>query len=340
MKVRGDFYKGIIGGYELARGCELCYPGAKAVIFVSGACDDSCFYCPVSRGRLYRDVMFVNEEPVSTLEEAVIEVSRMGARGASITGGDPLAALDRTVAVLRALKEGLGQAFHIHLYTTGRQASIESLKVLAREGLDEIRFHPVNTKFLKAIEKAKNVGLEVGVEIPIAPGLEEWAIKVISEASSRGASFANINEMEFAEPNAENLLARGYKESRLRPFTVEGALEAAMKVLKWADRNSKIPVHFCPAPFKDSIQTRNRFKRLAELDRAWYEIPTKDGTLIWGELRGLTHEIGEECRPGSTCTPPDIGMLKQLALKYGAKVYIVEALPTRSRLLVSFQEIL
>ncbi|MDM7274947.1 MAG: radical SAM protein [Thermoprotei archaeon] len=339
MRVRGDFYKGVIGGHRLARGCELCYPGAKAVVFVSGACDDSCFYCPVSRARLYSEVMFVNEEPVSTVGEVVIEVLRMGARGASITGGDPLAALDRTVAVVGALKEGLGQAFHIHLYTTGRQASIDSLRVLARVGLDEIRFHPVNVKFLKAVEKAKSVGLEVGVEIPIAPGLEEWAIRVISEAYSRGASFVNLNEMEFVEPNAENLLARGYRESRLRPFTVEGALEAAMKVLEWAGENSKIPVHFCPAPFKDSIQTRNRFKRLAKLDRAWYEHPTRDGTLIWGELRGATHEIGEECGPASTCTPPDTVMLKQLASRYGAKAYIVEALPTRSRVPVSLQEI-
>jgi len=150
-------FKGVVAGGKLARGCELCYPGAKAVIFVTGTCDDACFYCPVNRDRLYREVMFVNEELVSGVEEVVVEVSRMGATGASITGGDPLTAVDRVVDVIRSLKENLGSSFHIHLYTTGRQASVEVLRTLWVSGLDEIRFHPVDLRFLRSVEWAESI---------------------------------------------------------------------------------------------------------------------------------------------------------------------------------------
>ncbi|MCS7106737.1 MAG: radical SAM protein [Acidilobaceae archaeon] len=303
--MRGDERKGLFIG-ELARGCQLCFPGAKAVIFVTGTCDDACFYCPVSRERLYRDVMWVNEEPVSSLEELVIEVQRMGARGASITGGDPLTALDRVVGVLMALKENLGEDFHVHLYTTGRQATHEALRALRRAGLDEIRFHPTSPAFVKAVGRAREVGLQAGVEIPIAPRMEEWAKGIIERAMKLGASFVNLNEMEIAEPNARALLARGYRESRRRPFVVEGAYEAALRVLEWAQEKG-YPVHFCPASFKDSVQTRNRFRRLAELDRRWYEEPTPEGTLRW------TEEIG-------------------------GKRVVVEAHPTRERTRVELGE--
>lgn len=326
--LKGNPSKGILYG-GLARGCELCYPGAKAVIFVTGTCDDSCFYCPVNRERLYHEVMFVNEEPVSSVDEVVLEVTRMGALGASITGGDPLTSLDRVVEVIRALKENLGYGFHIHLYTTGRQATVEALKALWRAGLDEIRFHPVDLRFLKAVERAvKYTGMTVGVEIPIAPGLEEWAKRVILEASRLGVSFINLNEMEFVEPNAVNLRLRGYRESRVRPFTVEGSLEAGVRVVEWARRMGLAPVHLCTASFKDSIQTRYRMRRTAELDRSWYERPTAEGTLVWAEV--------EDESGGAKVAPLDA---VQEALRVGYRVRVVEAHPTRSRLRVSEAEL-
>ncbi|MFP3348773.1 MAG: radical SAM protein, partial [Thermoproteus sp.] len=33
----------------LAKGCDMCLVGAKAVIFITGLCRYRCFYCPVDR---------------------------------------------------------------------------------------------------------------------------------------------------------------------------------------------------------------------------------------------------------------------------------------------------
>jgi pyruvate formate-lyase activating enzyme-like uncharacterized protein len=165
--------------------------------------------------------------------------------------------------------------------------------------------------------------MSVGVEIPIAPGLEEWAKKIILAADKFNADFVNLNEMEFVEPNARNLLMRGYRESRTRPFTVEGALQSALKVLRWAADNVKIPVHFCPASFKDSIQTRNRLLRIARLDARWCEIPTRGGLLYWLE----DPESGE-------CINPWTANVRD------RKIKLVEAYPTRNRLPRVREEIL
>ncbi len=294
----------------LAAGCRLCFPGLKAVVFVTGMCDDGCYYCPVSRDRLGSDVMYVNEEPVSSVDEIVLEVARSGARGASITGGDPLTVPGRTLEVIRALKESFGPGFHIHLYTSGRYATARLLRELDRAGLDEIRFHPTVPRLVEKVGLARRItSMSVGVEIPVGPGLVGWAKKIILEADRLGAEFVNLNELEFVEPNARALLARGLRESKKRPFTVEGALEVAIEIVTWARRNVRVPVHFCPASFKDSIQTRNRLRRLAELDARWCEKPTSYGTIVWASS-------------GSECVHPSMARPGQS---------LVEAYPTRSR---------
>ncbi|MCE4624988.1 MAG: radical SAM protein [Desulfurococcales archaeon] len=309
LRLIGDANKALMTKPHLAKGCRLCFPGVKAVIFVTGLCDDGCYYCPVSREKLGHDVFFVNEERVYSVNEVVVEIARSGAQGASITGGDPLARPARTLEVIRALKEEFGPSFHIHLYTSGRYATRSLLVALDRAGLDEIRFHPTRPEFLERVRTARMyTSMDVGIEIPIGPGLVEWAKRVIRKAEEIGAGFVNLNELEFVEPNAANLLARGLRESTKRPFTVEGSLEAALDVLEWASRNVSIPVHFCPAPFKDNIQTRNRLTRLARLDARWCERPGR-GTLRWAVVE-------DRCLPPSTCLP-------------GGR--IVEAYPTRSR---------
>ena len=77
--------------------------GAKSVLFVTGVCRDSCFYCPVSRDRRGRDVVYVNEVPVGSLKDVVEEVAASMSEGVGITGGDPLLALERVVEYVKLL---------------------------------------------------------------------------------------------------------------------------------------------------------------------------------------------------------------------------------------------
>ncbi|MEB3756337.1 MAG: radical SAM protein [Desulfurococcales archaeon] len=332
--VFGDPKKALLSRPWLPTGCSYCFTGSKAVIFVTGLCDDGCYYCPVSRDKLGSDVFFVNEEKLN-LDELEIEIERSNAVGASLTGGDPLVIPERTIELTKRLKSSFGSSFHIHLYTSGRYATREVLWDLYSSGLDEIRFHPTRDIFLNRINWAAEIkDWSVGVEIPISTNLESWAKDVIKYAEKAGAGFVNLNEMEVSPSNIHKLKAMGLKPSIRKPV-VESAFETGMKIVEWARRQAlKINVHFCPATYKDFIQTRNRFRRTGFVDAKPYEEVTVEGTLRYGVLRNCRdlvmkydiEYINEEYR-----LPPIEEWVRNIAREHHCEGFIEEAHPTRNR---------
>ena len=102
---------------KLPLGCTLCTKGSKMVLFVTGLCDSSCYYCPISQEKSGRDVVFADEMPVADEADILFEVKAINGEGAGISGGDPLCDLDRTLKYIRLLKKEHGLEFHLHLYT-------------------------------------------------------------------------------------------------------------------------------------------------------------------------------------------------------------------------------
>ncbi len=332
--VIGDRLRALLSRPWLPQGCSYCFTGGKAVIFVTGLCDDGCFYCPVSRERLGKDVFFVNEEKTG-LNDVLVEIERSGAEGASITGGDPLIVFDRTIRLIKLLKENFGPSFHIHLYTSGRYASRRVLWSLYSAGLDEIRFHPTRGYLLSRLDDAVEIGgWSVGVEIPVARHLVEWAKSIVSYADKAGVHFVNLNEMEVSPANIYNLKIRGYSVSLSRPV-VESAFKAGMEIVEWAVKTGlRVNVHFCPASYKDSIQTRNRFRRTCRLDAKPYEECTAEGTVKYGVLKSCLNnafDMEYERLDSEYRLPPERVLVEELAVKYGCEGYIEEAHPTRLR---------
>ncbi len=262
----------------LPKGCQLCIQGVKLVVFITGLCDESCFYCPVSRQKLGRDVVYADEEPVKSIEDVLEEAERIGAEGASITGGDPLVRLHRTLAIIKLLKEYGGEEFHIHLYTSGRHATASVIEELERAGLDEIRFHPVERWMVKRVEEALSVRrrMSVGVEIPVLPDRVEETKKLLKMLDEIGVDFINLNELEASPDNIEALRLRGYQ---VKGVVAIGSYEAGVELVKWAAENLKTTVHFCPARYKDHVQMRIRLVRKALRTSYCFEEPTPRGTL-------------------------------------------------------------
>ena len=81
---------------SLPKGCQYCVKGEKLVIFITGKCPRSCYFCPVSDQKYQNDVQFANERPVKDFNDIIEEAREMDALGAGITGGDPLEKLERT----------------------------------------------------------------------------------------------------------------------------------------------------------------------------------------------------------------------------------------------------
>jgi len=329
---------------ELPLGCDLCQRGLKLVLFITGLCPSRCFYCPLSRDRRYVDVMFANEARISSVSEALEEARLMDAQGTGVTGGDPLVVLERTLEAIRALKREFGSDHHVHLYTTGLAATPAALRRLREAGLDEVRFHVFRPT--PALEEARRLGFTVGVEIPMLPDRVEETVKLLGELDRAGVDFVNINELEFTETNALSLLERGYELREDSPVAAKGSREAAMAVLEWAESNTNLNVHFCPASVKDAFQTKLRLYRRAVNIAEPYELVTDDGTLLRievefsdaGTLRRALARVGtlacavEGAKLVLGVDAAEVAV--KLAESLGGTAYLREYLPTPSHTLV------
>ncbi|MCK9564777.1 MAG: radical SAM protein [Methanothrix sp.] len=265
----------------LTPGCRICRQGAGLVLFVTGNCPRSCFYCPLSEERRGRDLVFADEMPVREIDDILAEACAIDALGTGITGGEPLLKLDYVLECIRALKRVRGPSHHIHLYT-GLLPGREVLEQLKQAGLDEIRFHPPIVEWShpvglkEALRQAKALGLIAGVEIPsIKPS------PAIIEAVRDADAFLNINELEFSETNYAGLASQGYSPEDLGCGAI-GSEEVARKHFLKDD----IKVHFCPSRFKDAVQLKERLLRRANRTARPFDFVSEEGTIIHGIIEG------------------------------------------------------
>ena len=249
---------------RVAEGCRHCIDGSKMVLFVTGRCGWNCYYCPVSLEKKGKDVIYANEGRVYTDEEIIAEAEAMDATGTGITGGDPLLDMDRTVHMIRLLKDRFGKEHHIHLYTA--TIDPEKAKRLQDAGLDEIRFHPPESVWTEMSstrlrETVESLDIDVGVEVPALPHRERELNALVAYCREVGVDFVNLNELEFSESNWDMMEAYGYSVRDELSSAVDGSRETAVAVLK---ANKRADVHFCSSTFKDGIQLRRRLIRRAE----------------------------------------------------------------------------
>ena len=317
----------------LAKGCVLCYQGAKMVLFVTGRCDRSCWYCPLSSERKGKDVVFANEKQVSSPSEIIEMAESMSALGTGITGGEPLLRLDRVTEYCRLLKSHFGQEHQIHLYTAKAPTDAELAKM---KGLvDEIRLHPprecwdtiLDSDYIRSAQHAKEQGFDVGIEVPALPGLD------LLIPALPYLDFLNINELEWGDYNANEMRERGYELADGVHNAVEGAQEWAKELVK------QEKVHWCSSSFKDSVQLRERLKRIAENTARPFDEITPDGTIVYGVLDmhpGTRDGVSTRC---SSLLEPDSyldcgdriemawWLLSEHADKLPGKKYVIERYP-------------
>ncbi|SEN65381.1 hypothetical protein SAMN05216388_1004113 [Halorientalis persicus] len=266
----------------ISKGCEQCAEGGKLVLFVYGYCDQrDCFYCPLGENRKNVTDVYANERLVEDDQDVIEEAERMDALGASITGGEPQEAMERTTRYLSLLKDEYGEDFHTHLYT-GITGGRENMRRLSAAGLDEIRFHPPfeqwgdlhGTEWEDILYVAREEGLTPAFEIPgIRPETE--FLEFLEEGA---ADFCNINEFEMSDGNYRRMQEEGYERKEGHMSAVENSREEILEVMGDHEK-----VYFCTSVFKDAAQHRRRLKRMARTIRRPFDEVTDDGTLVYGK---------------------------------------------------------
>ncbi|MCS7143656.1 MAG: radical SAM protein [Archaeoglobaceae archaeon] len=310
----------------LPKGCKLCRRGAKLTLFITGLCNNSCFYCPVSKQKFGKDVVFANEREVRCFEDFIAEVDLMSAEGVAITGGEPLLKLDRVIDFAKISKD-LG--LHVHLYTSipAREYLLDKIEI------DEIRFHPPEfrdvEKFVDSIEVAKSLGIDVGFEIP-AVTFEPRIVEIVNELDA----FLNLNQLEASEANWFALEKHG--------FVIEDFFVEKTEIVKLYERAKKF--HYCTARFKDSAQFRRRLIRMA-MNHPDFYLVTRDGTLLCSRIEGDLEKAEEilkrakvEFKRFEDCieTTPEVAgsSLKEILKSESLKVSLVERYPTVNRTII------
>ena len=110
MKKIVNWLNGSIYTKPLSPACLMCAEGSKMVLLVTGLCPASCFYCPLSEKKFGKDKIFVDEWELineNDTEKLFLEAKYIKAKGAGITGGDPLIKWERTNKYISLLNSGL-----------------------------------------------------------------------------------------------------------------------------------------------------------------------------------------------------------------------------------------
>lgn len=272
---------------SLCKGCKDCVKGRKTVLYITGICPRKCYYCPLSDEKKNKDVIFANEKKIKNYSELEEECIISKSIGVGITGGDPLAKLDRTIEYIKKLKNKFGPKFHIHLYTSLNLISKEKLEKLYLAGLDEIRVHPDldDETLWEKIKLLKEFSFDVGIEIPLLTGYYK-NIKKLIQFSNTYIDFMNLNEFEYSDTNGDELEKRGFFCKSLDSCAVAGSKNLGLRILKFCDENyPKLKMHLCTAKLKDAIQISNRLKIRSQSISKDYDLITKEGLIIRGVIK-------------------------------------------------------
>ena len=289
----------------LSRGCRQCISGEKLVVLVSTECSSNCFYCPLSNERKNANSSFANERPFSNIADLLIEALHMKAKGASMTGGDPLElhSFEKTLSYSKALKEQFSDKFHIHAYTRGKDLD-RGLLTRITPFLDEIRFHVKNLeKDFLIIQLATDFEIDVGIEIPVIPtkGINYYK-KVIQKFESivpqkDHSYFVNLNELEISETNYRKVLSHKLEVDKVNQSAVKNSSNLAIQIVEWASQNVTVPVHYCALTTKDNVQLPNRLFRLAMNTKLPSDVVIEEGTdrglLLRGVIRTPGHALDD-----------------------------------------------
>lgn len=280
---------------SLAQGCKQCVRGEKGVLYITGVCERNCSFCPTADEKKNADVMFINEQQITTTSFAKqwntirVELDRQGARGIGITGGNPLLRLKRTTSHIKKLKATYGPTFHIHLYTTLTPlTSRDKLSALYRAGLDEIRFHPdldssEQWHILEEIIDSR-WKWDVGIEIPLLPDKKKQT-RALLDYFSPLVDFINLNELEMADNSFTDFSELGYHCKDDSSYAVKKSFELGVDCLIRQEKKKETPkVHLCTAELKNTVQLGNRIKRTAHHTKQAHDIVTPDGMLRRGAI--------------------------------------------------------
>ncbi len=273
--------------HGISPGCDFCGQGGWSCLFINGICNARCFYCPSTQNQ--KGLPMTSSLEFKTPGDYVDYVRAFGIRAVSFSGGEPFMTFERVVQYLKALRAKIIDPLYIWMYTNGLLVTEDKLKILADNGLDEIRFDISADHYrLDALKKAKGIIPCVTVEIPAIPEELETTKQVIKTLHEEGVNYLNLHQLRCTPFNLPRLIKRGYTFVHGPRVTVLETELTALELIRYALENHiALPINYCAFTYRHQFQRAGAFTRNALLVKAPYQDITATGHL---RTMGITGE--------------------------------------------------
>lgn len=280
---------------NLSPGCRTCVAGQWSCLFINGKCNGNCFYCPTRQNEVGQPT--TNSICFPEARDYVAYLERFGFEGASISGGEPLLTLDKSVRFVRSIKKHFGDTMHVWLYTNGILATVENIRRLADAGLNEIRFDIGATNYnYRQLEHAVGVIPTVTVEIPAVPEDGERLKDLLPSLYDTGVQYLNLHQLRLTPYNYDKLVVRGYRFLHGEKVTVLDSELTALDILCHAKRNNiELPINYCSFPYKNRFQSLAARRRNGSFIQKSHEELTENGFIRTLTLAGDTEILARLC---------------------------------------------
>ncbi len=261
----------------ISPGCRLCGQGRWSCLFITNKCNANCFYCPAPQ--LKDETPATQSLTFDTAESYAGYINRLGFKGVSFSGGEPLLFFERTLHYLKTVRQLCSPGLYIWMYTNGILASEEKFRLLAEAGLDEIRFDIGATGYrLDKVKMAKGIIPNVTIEIPAVPEKKQKLKQLLPEMIEAGVTNLNLHQLRLTKHNAPKLLKQNYTFIAAEQPVVLGSELAALEIVDYARNNNfKLGINYCSFYFKNRYQPAGFRKILAEAVATPGQVITEKG---------------------------------------------------------------
>lgn len=277
----------------LSPGCRTCGQGTWSCLFINNICNARCFYCPTPQKS--KDEPTTNGLRFSKPRDYINYLEKFGFTGSSVSGGEPLMTLERTLTFLRRLKEHFGPRLHVWLYTNALLLTPALVKQLEKIGLDEIRFDiSANHYRLDKVALAAGRIPTITVEIPALPEDFSLLAQTMEEMDRAGVNHLNLHQLRLTPHNQAHLLPRGYTFVHGPKATVLESELTALRLLEFAlHKDLQLGVNYCSYIYKHRFQNLGNRRRSGAVICKPLEELTPAGLIRSLSLRGESTVLRE-----------------------------------------------
>ena len=279
----------------LSPGCQVCGQGDWSCLFINGKCNCRCFYCPTVQNDF--SVPTTNRIAFKRPGDYAAYVDRFNFGGVSISGGEPLLTVDRSLKYLNAVRRTVGDHIHLWLYTNGTRLTADHVSALKDAGLNEIRFDISAADYdLSKIALAAGHIPHITVEIPAIPEDQARLLSLIPMMGDMGVNYLNLHQLRLTPFNHVHLKKRPYTFLHGEKVTVLESELTALSILQTAaEKKWAFNINYCSFVYKHRYQRAAARRRNAAFMVKGHESITENGFIRILSLAGDARILQEAC---------------------------------------------